>query len=118
MLARSNSNNTSESEACEVPDIQTRAATRDDLPRLTEIYNHYVLHTPITFDVKPWTVEQRIPWFEQFAATGRHRILVAEEHDTVVGYAATVRFRPKAAYDTTVETTVYCAPESTGKGVG
>jgi phosphinothricin acetyltransferase len=107
-----------EPEANRVPRIQIRAAARDDLPRLTEIYNHYVLHTSITFDVKPWAVEQRIPWFEQFAATGRYRLLVAEERALVVGYSASVRFRPKAAYDTTVETTVYCSPESTGKGVG
>jgi phosphinothricin acetyltransferase len=118
MLARSNSNKISESEACDVPDIQTRAATRDDLPRLTEIYNHYVVHTPITFDVKLWTVEQRFSWFEQFAATGRHRLLVAENDSVVVGYAGTTRFRPKAAYDTTVEASIYCAPESIGKGVG
>lgn len=101
-----------------MPGIQIRAAATDDLPRLTEIYNHYVLHTPITFDVKPWTIEQRIPWFEQFAASGRYRLLVAEERDLVVGYTSSVRFRPKAAYDTTVEVTVYCAPEFTGKGVG
>jgi len=36
----------------------------------------------------------------------------------VKGYAGTTRFRPKAAYETTVETTVYCAPEAVGKGMG
>jgi phosphinothricin acetyltransferase len=118
MLVRSHSDEVNESEARDLPEIQTRAATRDDLPRLTEIYNHYVVHTPITFDMKPWTAEQRLPWFEQFAATGRHRLLVAEKDSLVVGYAGTVRFRPKAAYDTTVEATIYCAPESLGKGVG
>jgi phosphinothricin acetyltransferase len=98
--------------------MQIRSAIRDDLTRLTEIYNHYVVHTPITFDIKPWTVEQRVPWLEQFSATGRYRLLVAEQDGKVVGYAGTTRFRPKAAYDTTVETTVYCAPEFIGKGIG
>jgi phosphinothricin acetyltransferase len=98
--------------------IRIRAATIDDLPRLTEIYNYYVLHTPITFDVRPWAVQERIPWFEQFGTTGRYRLLVAEGDGLVVGYAGTTRFRPKAAYDTTVESTIYCAPESTGKGIG
>lgn len=101
-----------------MPGIETRAATRRDLRRLTEIYNHYVLHTPITFDVKPWTVEQRVAWFEQFDTVGRYRLLVAEQAGLVVGYAGTTRFRPKAAYDTTVETTIYRAPEFTGQGVG
>jgi phosphinothricin acetyltransferase len=36
----------------------------------------------------------------------------------VLGYVGTMRFRPKAAYDTTVETTVYCALDSVGQGIG
>ncbi|MBZ5524008.1 MAG: GNAT family N-acetyltransferase [Acidobacteriia bacterium] len=99
-------------------DILIRPASLSDLPRLTEIYNHYVVDTPVTFDLEPWSTEARLPWFQQFAATGRHRLMVAEENGLVLGYAGTTRFRPKAAYDTTVETTVYCAPEATGKGFG
>lgn len=98
--------------------IVVRPATRADLPRLTEIYNHYVIHTPITFDLEPYTVERRAAWFEQFAPTGRHRLLVAEEEGLVIGYAGTTRFRVKPAYDTTVETTIYCSQEALGKGVG
>ncbi|HEX4021251.1 MAG TPA: GNAT family N-acetyltransferase [Acidobacteriaceae bacterium] len=99
-------------------EICTRAARAEDLPRLTEIYNHYVIHTAITFDIEPYTVEKRATWMTQFALTGRYRLLVAVEDATVVGYAGTTRFRAKAAYDTTVETTIYCAPEAVGKGVG
>ena len=99
-------------------DIRIRPAERRDLPRLTEIYNYYVLNTPVTFDIEPYTVERREPWFAQFAPTGRHRLPVAESAAGVVGYAGTTRFRPKAAYDTTVETTIYCAPEEAGKGIG
>ena len=101
-----------------MPEIRIRPAVRGDLPRLTEIYNHYVLHTPVTFDVEPYTVEQREPWFAQFGVTGRHRLLVAEENGCIVGYAGTTRFRPKKAYETTVESTIYCAPECMGKGIG
>ncbi len=99
-------------------DLAIRAARRSDLPRLTAIYNHYIIHTAITFDIEPYTVEGRAAWFEQFAETGRHRLLVAEAEGEVLGYAGTTRFRPKAAYETTVETTIYCAPEATGKGIG
>jgi len=98
--------------------ILIRAAVRDDLPQLTEIYNHFVVTTPVTFDVEPWSVERRVSWFEQFAAVGRYRLLVGEESGRVVGYAGTTRFRVKAAYDTTVETTIYCAPGFEGKGMG
>jgi phosphinothricin acetyltransferase len=118
MQSLNNRDEMNEAEALNLPAIQTRAANRDDLPRITEIYNYYVVHTPITFDVKPWEIEQRISWFEQFGKTGRYRLLVAEQESLVVGYAGTTRFRPKAAYDTTVETTIYCAPEFVGKGLG
>jgi phosphinothricin acetyltransferase len=99
-------------------EMHIRPAERGDLPRITEIYNHYVLNTPVTFDVEAFTVERRQAWFAQFSATGRYRLLVAEENGVVMGYAGTTQFRPKAAYETTVETTVYCAPEAVGKGIG
>src|SRR6266571_8685867 len=98
--------------------IRIRPANRADLPRLTEIYNHYVIHTPVTFDLEPYTVERRAAWFEQFSLTGRYRLVVAEENGVVLGYAGTTRFRVKPAYDTTVETTVYSSVEAVGKGIG
>jgi phosphinothricin acetyltransferase len=101
-----------------VTSLSIRPAERADVPRLTEIYNHYVIHTPVTFDVEPYTVEKRAIWFEQFGTAGRYRILVAEEGGTVLGYVCTMRFRPKAAYETTVETSIYCATEAIGKGIG
>jgi len=99
-------------------EILIRSAARADLPRLTEIYNHYVLHTPVTFDLEPYTVEKRAAWFEQFGPTGRYRLMVAEENGAVLGYAGTTRFRPKAAYETTVETTIYCDQQAVGKRLG
>lgn len=99
-------------------EVLIRPASRADLPRLTEIYNHYVINTPITFDVEPYSVERRAAWFEQFGLSGRHRLMVAEENGIVMGYAGTTRFRPKAAYDTTVETTIYCSQDATSKGLG
>jgi phosphinothricin acetyltransferase len=95
-----------------------RPALRADLPRLTEIYNHYVVNTAITFDIEPFTVEQRASWFALHAETGRYRLLVAEEAGQVVGYASTGSFRDKRAYETTVETSIYCAPEVAGRGLG
>jgi len=102
----------------EMGEIRIRPAEPRDLPRLTEIYNYYVVNTPVTFDVEPYTVERRQAWFDLFAPTGRYRLLVAERDGDVIGYAGTTRFRLKAAYETTVETTIYCAPDAVGKGIG
>ena len=98
--------------------LQIRAATTNDLPCLTEIYNHYVITTAVTFDIEPYTVERRATWFNQFSRTGRYRLLVAEDNSAILGYAGTSKFRPKAAYDTTVETTIYCVADAVHKGIG
>ena len=95
-----------------------RPATADDVPRLTDIYNHYVLHTQTTFDIEPFTAEQRREWFSHYAPTGPHRLLVAEDNSFVCGFASSSPFRARAAYATSVETSVYCDPERIGRGVG
>jgi phosphinothricin acetyltransferase len=98
--------------------LQIRPAVHGDLTRLTEIYNHYVLTSAATFDLELLTVEQRTEWFEEHSTSGRYRLLVADEEGKVVGYASTSRFRTRAAYDTTVEASVYGAPDSLGRRIG
>jgi phosphinothricin acetyltransferase len=97
--------------------MSIRSATAADLPALTAIYNHYVVHTPITFDLEPFEPEQRRAWFDAHVG-GRHRLVVAEEGGAIAGYASTSRWRPKAAYDTTVESSVYVRPDAAGRGIG
>ena len=108
----------SEQNARPATDVTVRRAAERDLPHLTEIYNHYVRETPITFDVEPYRVEQRRAWLAKFSARGRHQLFVAEQDGLVLGYAGTTGFRDKRAYDTTVEMTVYCAPDAVGRGLG
>ena len=98
--------------------LSVRAGVEADLPALTEIYNHYIVNTAITFDVRPLTPEERRPWLVDHASDPRYRLLVAEDEHGLAGYATTSRWRPKAAYDTTVESTVYCRANATGKGIG
>jgi phosphinothricin acetyltransferase len=99
--------------------ILIRPATAADLQSLTDIYNHYVINTPITFDLQPVAVEQRREWFVEHALHGRHRLVVADDgRGEPVGYASTSRFRTKAAYDTTVESSVYCRADVVRRGIG
>lgn len=97
---------------------EVRPAVEADLPALTDIYNHYVLHTWITFDVSAFTPEQRRSWFMEHQPTGRHRLIVAEHRGVILGYTTTSRWRPKPSYDTTVESSVYCRHDSIGRGIG
>jgi phosphinothricin acetyltransferase len=96
-----------------------RSAVLEDLPQLTELHNHYVKNTHITFDTQPFTADQRLGWYHDHSDGRRHRIVVAQEDgDKILGYASAGSFRKKQAYDTTVEVSVACIPELKGKGIG
>ncbi len=101
-----------------VTDIVVRPGNDADLAAINEIYNHYVLSTPVTFDVEPVSMPQRREWMRRYGPSGRHRLFVAEAGGAVIGYADSHQFRQKAAYDTTVETSAYCAPDAAGRGTG
>lgn len=98
--------------------VSVRRARNSDLPALLDIYNYYVANTHITFDLEPRTLAERGAWFAQFHECGRYQCFVAEEGGRVLGWASSSRFKDRAAYDTSVETTVYVAPAETGKGFG
>ncbi|MFD7865882.1 GNAT family N-acetyltransferase [Streptomyces sp. NPDC057682] len=109
-------------------DPQVRPAVESDLPALTDIYNHYVRETAVTFDTVPFTPEQRLSWLRTRAGDGPHRLLVALETGGTeetsgagprfLGYATSSPFRAKPAYSTSVEVSVYCSPDAVGRGVG
>lgn len=97
-----------------------RNATEADLAELTDIYNYYVVNTHVTFDTEPFEPLDRQVWYNSYSSTGRYRLLVASSMDTgkILGYASSSQLRPKAAYDTSVETSVYLHPGEVGKGTG
>jgi phosphinothricin acetyltransferase len=97
---------------------EVRPAAESDLSAINDIYNQYIAEAHYTFDVEPWTMDARREWFTHYGTTGRHRLLVAVADGRVVGYTCSSRYRPKAAYDVTVETSIYLDPESVGRGAG
>jgi phosphinothricin acetyltransferase len=96
-----------------------RPAREEDLERIVGIYNHYVLTSPATFDIEPVAVADRHGWFDAHSRGGPHRLLVSiADGGTIEGWTTSSPFRARPAYATTVECSVYCAPEATGVGVG
>lgn len=95
-----------------------RPARLEDLPAITQLYNHYVESGAVTFDIRPFASDERATWFSQFAEEGPHRLFVATQAGALLGYAGSMPFRAKPAYATTVETTIYLAPSATGQGLG
>ena len=96
--------------------MQIRQATAGDAERIAEIYNRYVLNAIVTFEtsvVSPPEMTKRIQ--EKLVS---HDWLVGEANQEVIGYAYYGPFRTRAAYNHTVESTVYLSQECTGKGFG
>ncbi|MFT7246026.1 MAG: phosphinothricin acetyltransferase [Candidatus Azotimanducaceae bacterium] len=99
-------------------EIQIDFAKPADLPELTEIYNHYVLNTAFTFDTTPFSAADRKTWLTQFEPASIHQCLVAKRNNDILGYASSSKLRPKPAYNSSVETTIYLRPDAGGDGLG
>ncbi len=92
-------------------------AAGGDLSEITLIYNYYVEHSHATFDVGRFSVADRQSWFDQFDG-GRYQCWVAEAEGALLGYACSTPFKAKAAYQTSVEVSVYVAAGSRRRGIG
>ena len=93
-----------------------RIATEQDAEALLEIYAPYVENTAITF-------EYTVPTVQEFTRRIRHVLekypyLVAEREGKIAGYAYAGTFKERAAYDWSVETTVYVREDQKRTGVG
>lgn len=101
-------------------EVQVRAGSEADLGALTDIYNHYIHETAVTFDTLAFTPENRLPWLRSHLEDGPHRLLVAQDVPSarILGYVTSGPFRLKPAYSTSVEVSVYCAPDAVGRGIG
>ena len=98
--------------------VDVRAATAEDLERVNDIANLYIRETHYNFELEPLTIEQRGEWFSHYADSGRHRLLVGLSDGLVIGFTTSGPYRPKHGYDTSVETSIYLAPEAVGRGAG
>ena len=97
-------------------DVVVRLATADDAEAIQRIYNHEVEHTTHTFDLVPRTLEDQQAWLQD--RTGALGVLVAEIDGQVVGFSSLSEYRPRAAYRTSVESSVYVDEAVRGRGVG
>ena len=97
-------------------EVTIRQAAEEDVPDITRIYNHAILHSTATFDTVQKTLEDRYQWF------GRHTdafpLLVATVGDQVVGWASMRPFGRRQAYEHTAESAVYVDTDHQGKGIG
>ena len=99
-----------------MPNIVIRSAVPEDAEALLAIYAPYVTDTAVSF-------EYAVPTLEDFrgriaGTLSKYPYLVAEENGQPVGYCYAGAFKGRAAYDWSVETSIYLAPAAQGKGLG
>ncbi len=97
-------------------EIVIRSAIEADVPVITEIYNHEILHGTATFDIEPKTLGDRLQWLRE--TQHPHCVVVAEESGSVAGWGCLRPFRAKAAYRFTAENSVYIHQDRRGQGIG
>ena len=99
------------------PALLIRPSTLADLPAITAIYAHAVLHGTGTFEIeapdeaemarrRDDVLSKGLPW------------LVAQADDQVLGYAYANHFRPRRAYRFCLENSIYLAAQARGQGLG
>ena len=93
-----------------------RAAQVSDAAAIAGIYNHYVLHTPITFEEEAVSESEMAGRIAEVTASLPW--LVDLEGADVVGYAYASRWKSRCAYRFAVESTIYLRPGCTGRGRG
>jgi L-amino acid N-acyltransferase YncA len=99
-----------------VTSLIIREAKSQDVKTITEIYNHAILHTNVTFETEPRTIELQDQWLSN--RNRRHPVLVAEIDNSVVGWAALNPWSSFKPYQNTAEISVYLQEDFKGRGIG
>lgn len=97
--------------------VTIRPATTADIPAITAIYGHAVTHGTASWELDP-PDEAEMAHRREAILAGGYPYLVAERDGALAGYAYAGAYRPRPAYSSTVENSIYVAPAAQGLGVG
>ena len=94
-----------------------RRAELADAEAIRAIYNDEVTMSTHVFELVPRTLEQQQRWIRD--RSGAHAAVVAVHDDgAVLGFGSLSPYRPRPAYSTTVEDSVYVHSDRRGAGAG
>ena len=94
-----------------------RPSRDEDIPAITTIYAHHVLHGTGTFETDPPSVAD-MRTRRADVLSKNLPFLVAEQDGKVAGFAYGNWFKPRPAYRYSVEDSIYLAPELHRQGLG
>jgi L-amino acid N-acyltransferase YncA len=94
-----------------------RTVTPADAASIARIYNHYVLHTVVTFEEEAVTEADMAARIADVLEAGRPWF-VWEENGQVLGYSYASGWKSRCSYRFSLETTVYLDKDALGRGLG
>ena len=94
-----------------------KTATLEDLPYIVEVYNSIIPLGNVTADLNPICVEDWTPWFNSHVSPLRP-IYLLEKDNSIYGWMSFSDYKPRCAYNTTAEISIYLAESARGKGMG
>jgi L-amino acid N-acyltransferase YncA len=100
-----------------MPALEIRPTVEADLPAVTEIYEHAVLHGTATFELIPPDLAEMTRRYRALIEGG-YPYFVAMLDGEVAGYAYAGAYRPRPAYRFTVENSIYLRPAIHRRGIG
>jgi L-amino acid N-acyltransferase YncA len=100
-----------------MPALEIRPAIEADLPAITEIYEHAVLHGTATFELIPPDLAEMTRRYRALIEGG-YPYFVATLDGEVAGYAYAGAYRTRPAYRFTVENSIYLRPAIHRRGIG
>ncbi len=94
-----------------------RNSLPEDIPAITAIYKHHVLHGTGTFEIDPPSCDDMANRRADVIGKGLP-YLVATDGSQILGFAYCNWFKPRPAYRFSAEDSIYLAPEALGRGLG
>jgi phosphinothricin acetyltransferase len=101
--------------------LNHRYAEQKDLAAIVRIYNSTIASRQVTADLTEISVESRQQWFVDHTPQRRPLWVIEDELNgvlQVIGWVSFSDFKNRAAYDGTVEVSIYLDPAVRGKGLG
>ena len=96
--------------------MNIRPALVSDASAISAIYEPFVCHTPVSFEIDAPSVAEMERRIVKCSET--HGYFVAEQADQVLGFAYASEYRIRHSYQNSAEISVYLVPEAHGRKLG
>lgn len=94
-----------------------RAVEISDAAEIAEIYNYYIENSAATFETEIVGIADMQKRISEISAQFPYYVF-ADENGAVLGYCYAHKWKQRAAYAQTYETSVYVAHSAKGRGIG